>query len=308
MGAGPGSAADLSSFYDALRSVGMKTEYLEKLAGLTPTSFTLSEDDNAAVFSVMTGKLKLQKSMAEPGTEKTIYELPWQHQLTLLHELTHAEYVHVLKGGFREPTATGGAGSPERVHYDAWAAWKADVRGQGTFVQYSNLKAEEVCGYMIEANIGEVLEAAANIIKYNSDPYYYKDIAARFGSLEKLADELVLPDGTPSYPSVDGHKRLERGYKFGERRPNAQFENKTIEYTNYDSFRRDLYARGLGLNAPKTTGDLIDRMNTVRTARMDAVRGKILRDRRASLGLAMIPRWGAYNGDRTLILPRNGTE
>lgn len=302
--------ADPKNFFLKLESVGLSTEYVRALAAKFRISFDFSsEDDPAGLFSLVTGRMKINRSLAEAGSDRIKFDLPHNDFLTLIHEFTHADYYHNLNGGFTEPTVKGAADSPEKAHYDAWWYWKNDIRGAALIVRFSNLRAEEVCGYSMEANVGELFEIVNHLVKYNTQPFWVKDIEKQFGPLDQLGDELVLPDGSANFPNPAEHKKVAPTYAFGDRTCRPYFENKPFEFTDNVEFRRGLYKRGLGLKTPKTTGDLIDRLNRIRNPWIDGIRLQALNERRKAQGQPALTRLpDAPAGDRKLLRPRQGSE
>jgi hypothetical protein len=291
---GTAGAADFSNFYDYLKSFGMKTDYLESLCRNLDVRFDLDENDHPGKFAPTMGYLQLQKSLLEPHTTDAIArELTDSQRRTLIHELVHAEYHHKLGGGkFTKPDSSWAAGTPQKAHYDAWFIYREDLFGQdGQWL--TKLKAEEICGFTVEGNFNEVFEVADILVKYNTDPAYFPDIAAKFGPVVKLGHELVLPDGSPDYPQPASHKRVVRTFEFGNRKVPSYFNDKPLPYTDKAIERKALFADGLGLKPPPTTGDLIDRMNRAKTLWMDLVRSRVYEARLKSVGQVVPRQWVA---------------
>lgn len=274
------SVADLENFYKRLESIGLDTKYIRALGGSFKAYFSLFDDgDPPAAWSVVTKKLDLHNEIKEKSSNKVLFDVDINGLNTLIHEFSHAEYSMRLKGGALEPSVTGAAGSPEKGHYDLWRFWKDEQR-RSFWYSWSNLAAEELCGYFMGTNYDQLFRVADRIILYNLASN--AEIEATYGGdLLKLQDEIVLPPENPTgRPQADA-AQLKPAFVFGQQKPfDPQFSNKPIQkWTEPKPLMLEMYKNSLGLKPPATTGDLLEKLNTIRNPWIDQKRLAILNSR-----------------------------
>jgi hypothetical protein len=270
--------ADMAEFMRRLESIGLNTSGIRQVTSKIDVVFSQQWFGAAAEYGYLLNNLYIEHNYKDPASGGVRFDLTPNLIDTLMHE-----YVHASRDVYASKNAP--AGSPARAQYDSVAAISADLRANDFYYRYAGMKADEVSAYFFGGAIAEVFSTADDIVFYNT-----KLAGAKASTMEealKLGGKLLLPTDPNNGPFGLGKNKIFGRisvYETAQFKDNKFTPSSFIHWQERQFIKDDIYRNFMGLNPPRDTAELLQRLNTIDNAWIREVRAKVAKARLENAG------------------------
>jgi len=273
-----GTMADPSDFVRRLASIGLSTDYVQKVLSRLEIYYRTPSSTAEAEWGYMLDNLYIPWDQKAADSSNIRFDLETPQINTLIHELCHASSDLCA-------SESAAAGTPDRAHADLLHVIRADIyvdpRHQVLgLARYPGVKADEIVAYYVGNSVQYVFEGVDDIVSFNVG--FCKAYIHTAEDAERLGTTLVLPP--VEGPGASGWSSRVARRRYGDHRAGneaASFENKPIPWDERPWVKDEMFDFSLGLNLPHTAAELVDRLNTVDNDWIRDVRARVAAARRA---------------------------